>query len=129
MKEPITSYVGLDIHKDSVAIAIAQAGRGAPQFAKKRKCVVGFAMPVRLPHHPLGYAKRFDRSRKLLPVAGLTHALGRDDVAASLQPHYRAFLTTTSDSSTDLCLGILPHGFRPLVISLHITASDFPRSP
>ena len=32
MKEPITSYVGLDIHKDSVAIAIAPAGRGAPQF-------------------------------------------------------------------------------------------------
>jgi hypothetical protein len=32
MKEPITSYVGLDIHKDSVAVAIAQAGRDAPQF-------------------------------------------------------------------------------------------------
>jgi transposase len=32
MKEPITSFVGLDIHKDSVAIAIAQAGRDAPQF-------------------------------------------------------------------------------------------------
>jgi transposase len=32
MKEPITFYVGLDIHKDSVAIAIAHAGRDAPQF-------------------------------------------------------------------------------------------------
>lgn len=32
MKEPITSYVGLDIHKDSVAIAIADAGRAAPHF-------------------------------------------------------------------------------------------------
>ena len=32
MHETITSYVGLDIHKDSVAIAIAPAGRGAPQF-------------------------------------------------------------------------------------------------
>jgi transposase len=32
VKEPITSYVGLDIHKDSVAVAIAQAGRDAPQF-------------------------------------------------------------------------------------------------
>jgi transposase len=32
MKEPITFYVGLDIHKDSIAIAIAQAGRDAPQF-------------------------------------------------------------------------------------------------
>lgn len=32
MQEPITSYVGLDIHKDFVAIAIALAGRGAPQF-------------------------------------------------------------------------------------------------
>ena len=99
-------------------------------FAVDARCApIGFDMPVRFPHHPLGYAKRFDRSRRLLPVAGLTHALGPDDAAASLQPHYRAFNTTISDSSTDLCLGILPHGFRPLVISLQLTASDFPRSP
>ncbi len=32
MHETITSYVGLDIHKDSVAIAIAPAGRDAAQF-------------------------------------------------------------------------------------------------
>lgn len=32
MKETTTSYVGLDIHKDSVAIAIASAGRAAPRF-------------------------------------------------------------------------------------------------
>ena len=32
MKETITTYVGLDIHKDSVAIAIADAGRSAPRF-------------------------------------------------------------------------------------------------
>lgn len=32
MKETITSYVGLDIHKDSIAIAIAEAGRAAPHF-------------------------------------------------------------------------------------------------
>lgn len=32
MKEPITSYVGLDIHKDSVAIAIADTGRAPPRF-------------------------------------------------------------------------------------------------
>ena len=32
MKEPITSYVGLDIHKDTVSIAIADAGRAAPRF-------------------------------------------------------------------------------------------------
>jgi transposase len=32
VNEPITSYVGLDIHKDTVAIAIAQAGRSAPRF-------------------------------------------------------------------------------------------------
>lgn len=32
MKEAITSYVGLDIHKDSIAIAIAEAGRAAPHF-------------------------------------------------------------------------------------------------
>jgi transposase len=32
MKETITSYIGLDIHKDSVAIALAPAGRAAPRF-------------------------------------------------------------------------------------------------
>lgn len=32
MKEVITSYVGLDIHKDSIALAIADAGRAAPRF-------------------------------------------------------------------------------------------------
>jgi len=32
VKEPITSYVGLDIHKDSVAISIADAGRAAARF-------------------------------------------------------------------------------------------------
>ena len=32
VKEAITSYVGLDIHKDSVAIAIADACRAAPRF-------------------------------------------------------------------------------------------------
>ena len=32
MKETITSYVGLDVHKDTIAIAVAQAGREAPRF-------------------------------------------------------------------------------------------------
>lgn len=32
MKEPITSFVGLDVHKDSIAIAVAEAGRQAPRF-------------------------------------------------------------------------------------------------
>ena len=32
VKEIITSYVGLDIHKASVAMAIADAGRAAPRF-------------------------------------------------------------------------------------------------
>lgn len=32
MQEAITSYVGLDVHKDSIAIAVAQAGREAPRF-------------------------------------------------------------------------------------------------
>lgn len=32
MKEAITSFVGLDIHKDSIAIAVAEAGRAAPRF-------------------------------------------------------------------------------------------------
>lgn len=32
MKEAITSFIGLDIHKDSVAIAVAEAGRLPPRF-------------------------------------------------------------------------------------------------
>jgi transposase len=32
MQEPITSFVGLDVHKNSVAIAVAEAGREAPRF-------------------------------------------------------------------------------------------------
>jgi transposase len=32
MKETITSYIGLDIHKDSIAIAVAEAERCAPRF-------------------------------------------------------------------------------------------------
>src|SRR5687768_8343597 len=32
MSKPITSFVGLDVHKDSTAIAAAKAGRESPQF-------------------------------------------------------------------------------------------------
>lgn len=32
MNKAITSYVGLDVHKDSIAIAVAAAGREAPRF-------------------------------------------------------------------------------------------------
>ena len=32
MKEPTTSYIGLDIHKESIAMAIAEADRAAPRF-------------------------------------------------------------------------------------------------
>jgi len=32
VKEPITSFVGLDVHKDSIAVAVAEAGRQAPRF-------------------------------------------------------------------------------------------------
>jgi transposase len=32
MKKPITSFVGLDVHKDSTAIAAAEPGREAPRF-------------------------------------------------------------------------------------------------
>src|SRR5512143_3779699 len=69
-----------------------------------RRSPVGLDLPVRFPHHPLGYAKRFDRSHRLLPVSGLTRLPGRHNVAASLRSHYRTFITTTSDSSTDLCI-------------------------
>lgn len=32
MNEPITSFVGLDIHKTSIAIAVADTGRSAARF-------------------------------------------------------------------------------------------------
>ena len=32
MKERITSFIGLDVHKDSIAVAVAQAGRQPPRF-------------------------------------------------------------------------------------------------
>jgi transposase len=32
MNENITAFVGLDVHKESIAIAVAQPGRGAPRF-------------------------------------------------------------------------------------------------
>jgi len=32
VKEDITAYVGLDVHKDSIAVAVATPGRAAPRF-------------------------------------------------------------------------------------------------
>ena len=32
MSKPITSFVGLDVHQDSTAIGVAEAGREAPRF-------------------------------------------------------------------------------------------------
>jgi len=32
MEDNITVFVGLDVHKDSVAVAVAHAGRGNPRF-------------------------------------------------------------------------------------------------
>lgn len=32
MKDDISVFVGLDVHKDSIAIAVAYAGRAEPQF-------------------------------------------------------------------------------------------------
>jgi transposase len=32
VKEPTTSYIGLDIHKESVALAIADSDRAEPRF-------------------------------------------------------------------------------------------------
>ncbi|MGH8218563.1 MAG: hypothetical protein ACREUT_08360 [Steroidobacteraceae bacterium] len=32
MKRTITSFVGLDVHKDTIAVAVAEAGREEPRF-------------------------------------------------------------------------------------------------
>jgi hypothetical protein len=42
VRKTIASYVGLDIHKDSIAIAVADAGRDA-------RCVPGCAAALREP--------------------------------------------------------------------------------
>src|SRR3954462_718331 len=60
------------------------------------------------------------RSRQFLPDHRLTVALPLD--APSLQPHYKAFLTTTSDSAPVLRLGTLA-GAACLTGSLHIGAT------
>ena len=39
MEQVITSFVGLDVHKDSVAVAVAEPGREAPRF-------VGTTVPI-----------------------------------------------------------------------------------
>lgn len=57
MQKTITSYIGLDIHKDSIAIAIADAGRAPPRF-------VGTVTTV-----PSSLTK------SLLHIADKTHAL------------------------------------------------------
>src|SRR5882757_796667 len=48
MKETITSFVGLDVHKDSIAIAVAQAGRQAPRF-------IGTVVPRQEPRRTCAY--------------------------------------------------------------------------
>ncbi len=32
MKEFTSDYVGLDVHKDSIAVAVARWGRGEPEY-------------------------------------------------------------------------------------------------
>src|SRR4051812_6704489 len=64
------------------------------------------------------------RSRQFLPDHRLTVALPLDEAAPSLQLHYRAFLTTTSDSAPVLRLGTQGlTGAACLTGSLHIGAT------
>src|SRR3954447_21119098 len=62
------------------------------------------------------------RSRQFLPDHRLTVALSLNEAAPSLQLHYRAFLTTTSDSAPVLRLGTLARA-TCLTGSLHIGAT------
>jgi hypothetical protein len=64
------------------------------------------------------------RSRQFLPDHRLTVAFPLDEAAPSLQPNYRAFLTTTSDSAPVLRLGTQGlAGATCLTGSLHIGAT------
>src|SRR3954463_8002859 len=64
------------------------------------------------------------RSRQFLPDHRLTVAFPLDEAAPSLQLHYRAFLTTTSDSAPVLRLGTQGlAGAACLTGSLHIEAT------
>src|SRR3954464_15837937 len=64
------------------------------------------------------------RSRQFLPDHRLTVALSLNEAAPSLQLHYRAYLTTTSDSAPVLRLGTLA-GAACLTGSRHIGVLTF----
>jgi transposase len=71
MKEPITHYVGLDIHKDSVAIAIAHAGRDAPQFVGTTAANLARVCAAVTVIAELGDLTRFAHPRALMSYLGL----------------------------------------------------------
>ena len=85
MNEAITSFVGLDVHKDSVAIAVAEAGRAAPHFvgtvSAQMSALCKALRRVRSAEHTLvvyELARAATAGRDIcVPMAGLVRSLHR----------------------------------------------------
>ncbi len=85
-------------------------------------------MPISFQHHPFGDAIRLRLCHDLILIT----ELGRG--RTQTMPPHRSTPITEASTLLPVALelifriGILPHGFSPLVISLHIRRSEFPRS-
>jgi hypothetical protein len=105
MQKPITCFVGLDVHKDTIAVAVAEAGREEPRFVgtvaaqwgplSKALRRVGRCEELRIVYEA-GPDKRQAISANQLPAAGNPHpeeesdrqikARGRVHTATSIAP-------------------------------------------
>jgi hypothetical protein len=82
MQKPITCFVGLDVHKDTIAVAVAEAGREEPRFVgtvaaqwgplSKALRRVGRCEELRIVYEA-GPDKRQAISANQLPAAGNPH--------------------------------------------------------
>jgi len=85
-------------------------------------------VPICFQHHPFGDAIRLGICHRLILIAELDNV-----IAQTMPPHRSAPITGTStllSAALELIfhIGILPRSISPLVISLHIRRSEFPRS-
>jgi hypothetical protein len=80
-----------------------------------------------MPPQAFVFLNGFALSKRFLPSL-VDHSLKLNHVAPSLQPHYRAFLTTTRDSAPVPRLGTLALVGQPLELLPSHRGDRFPRS-
>ena len=86
--------------------------------------MIGLYPFVRIPNLLFGNTKWFRLIHQIPPWLKVDPWVKQDNVTPSLQLHYRAFITTTSDSAPVLRIGTLPlMGASHLRFSLHIGAT------